>query len=162
MCSFLFLFFFSLLLIFTLLAASISHFLTASIKFSCFSSNEIGFLYLFICRSSSCSVINIKVDIKIQSKERLKGNSGSLLFFCLPKSQGGHAIQHRNARVLDCEIIPLSYIKGWTYIRTIFSEIKFLGCIDNKTFLPMVLHFAHLKRVSEADNNNNNNSNNFL
>ena len=61
---------------------------------------------------------------------------------------------------LTCEISPLSYIKGWTYIRTISSEIKFLGCIDNKIFLPMVLHFAHLKRVSEADNNNNNNSNN--
>ena len=62
---FCFFFFFSLLLIFTLLAASISHFLTAPIKFSCFSSNEIGFLYLFISRSSSCSVINIKVDIEI-------------------------------------------------------------------------------------------------
>ena len=62
---------------------------------------------------------------------------------------------------LTCEILPLSYIKGWTYVRTIFSEIKFLGCIDNKIFLPMVLRFAHLKRVSEADdNNNNNNSNN--
>ena len=34
-------FYFSLPLIFTLLAASISHFLTAAMKFSCFSSNEI-------------------------------------------------------------------------------------------------------------------------
>ena len=33
---------FSLPLIFTLVAASISHFLTVGIKFSCFSSNEIG------------------------------------------------------------------------------------------------------------------------
>ena len=43
-----------------------------------------------------------------------------------------------------------------------FSDIKFLGCIDNKIFLPMVLRFAHFKRESEADNNNNNinNSNN--
>ena len=40
---------------------------------------------------------------------------------------------------LTCEILPLSYMKGWTYVRTIFSEIKFLGCIDNKIFLPMVL-----------------------
>ena len=45
--------------------------------------------------------------------------------------------------------------KGWTYIRTIFSEIKFLGWIDNKIFLSKVLRFAQLKRASEGDNNNN-------
>ena len=46
-------------------------------------------------------------------------------------------------------------------MRTIFSEIKFLGCKDNKIFLLKVLRFAHLKRESEADDNNNiNNSNN--
>ena len=39
-CS-IFLFWLSIPLIFTLLAASISHFLTAAIKFSCFSFNEI-------------------------------------------------------------------------------------------------------------------------
>ena len=61
---------------------------------------------------------------------------------------------------LTCEILHLSYMKGWTYVRMIFSETKFLGCIDNKIFLPMVLRFAHLKRESEADNNNNNNNNN--
>ena len=55
---------------------------------------------------------------------------------------------------LTCEILPLSYMKGWTYVRTIFSEIKFLGCIDNKIFLPKVPRFAHLKRESAADNNN--------
>ena len=65
---------------------------------------------------------------------------------------------------LTREILTLSYMKGWTYVRTIFSEIKFLGCIDNKMFLPMVLRFVHLRRESEADNNNifnngNNNSN---
>ena len=27
-------------------------------------------------------------------------------------------------------------------VRTIFSELKFLGCIDNQIFLPMVLRFA--------------------
>ena len=36
--------FFSLPLIFTLQATSISHFLTAAIKFSCYSSNEIGLI----------------------------------------------------------------------------------------------------------------------
>ena len=61
---------------------------------------------------------------------------------------------------LTCEILPLSYMKRWTYVRTIFSEIKFLGCVDNKSFLPEVLRFAHLKRESEADNNNNSNYSN--
>ena len=48
-------------------------------------------------------------------------------------------------------------------LRTIFSEIRFLRCIDSKIFLPVVLRFAHLKRESEADdyNNNNNNNNNY-
>ena len=60
---------------------------------------------------------------------------------------------------LTCEILPLSYMKEWTHVRTIFSEIKFLGCIDNKIILPMVLRFAHFKRGRAADNNNSNNSN---
>ena len=53
-------FFFSLPLIFTLLAASISHFLTAAMKFSCFSSNEIRLLCfnhslsLFLCYPREC------------------------------------------------------------------------------------------------------------
>ena len=50
-------FYFSLPLIFTLLAASISHFLTAAMKFSCFSSNEIRL-------PSSFSVIHVSVNIK--------------------------------------------------------------------------------------------------
>ena len=41
---FMFAFIFSLPLSFTLLPASISHFLTAAMKFSCFSSNEIRLL----------------------------------------------------------------------------------------------------------------------
>ena len=32
-----------------------------------------------------------------------------------------------------------AYIKGWTYVWTIFSESKFLGCMDYQIFLPMVL-----------------------
>ena len=58
--------FFLLPLISTLVAASISHFLTAAIKFSCFSSNCI-----FISGSSSFSVIHSNVDFKIKSKERI-------------------------------------------------------------------------------------------
>ena len=58
--------FFLLPLIFTLLAASISHFLTATLKCSCVSSNAIGLLCFFISRFSSFSVIHVNVDIKIQ------------------------------------------------------------------------------------------------
>ena len=29
--------------------------------------------------------------------------------------------------------------------QTIFSELKFLGCIDNQIFLPMVLRFARAR-----------------
>ena len=52
--AFLFTVFFSLPLIFTLVASSISHFLTASIKFTCYSSNEIGLLrFLSLARAPS-------------------------------------------------------------------------------------------------------------
>ena len=54
--------FFSMQLIFTFVASSISHFLTPGIKFSCYSSNEIG---------CSFSIIQANVDIKIKSKERI-------------------------------------------------------------------------------------------
>ena len=64
--------FFSLPLILTLVAASISHFLTATLKFSCYSSNEIRLLCIFISGSSSFSVIHSNyVDFKIKSKERI-------------------------------------------------------------------------------------------
>ena len=29
-------------------------------------------------------------------------------------------------------------MKGWTYVRTIFAEPKFLGCIDYQIFLPVL------------------------
>ena len=47
--------FFSLPLIFPLVTASISHFLTAAIKLSCFSSKEIGVPCFFISRFRSFS-----------------------------------------------------------------------------------------------------------
>ena len=73
-------FYFSLPLIFTLLAASISHFLTAAMKFSCFSSNEIRLL-------SSFSVIHVSVNIKTNAEK----DTTCCLFF-LSKSPGGNAI----------------------------------------------------------------------
>ena len=50
----------------TLVAASISHFLTTAIKFSYYSSKENGLFSFFISRSSSFSVIDVNVDIKIK------------------------------------------------------------------------------------------------
>ena len=38
---------------------------------------------------------------------------------------------------LKCEISSPAYMNGWTYARTIFSEPKFLGCIDSQIFLPL-------------------------
>ena len=57
--------------ILTLVAASIFLFLTATIKFSCCSSNEIGLLCVLISGSSSSSVIHANVDFKIKLTERI-------------------------------------------------------------------------------------------
>ena len=154
MCSFLL--FFSLLLIFTLVAASISHFFTAPIKFSCFSSNKIGFL----CLSLALALALLSTSRQTSKFSPEKDSWGTRLrccFFLFLKVRVAMQFTTETREQLTCEILPLSYMKGWT----IFSEIRFLGCIDNKSFLPMVLRFAHLKRESEADDNNNiNNSNN--
>ena len=72
--------FFSLPLFFTLVAASISRFLTAAIKLSCYSSNEIGLLCFFISVSGSFSVVHANVDIKLS---RMKDSASLLLFFYL-------------------------------------------------------------------------------
>ena len=74
--------FFTLPLIFTLVAASISHFLTAAIKFSCYSSNKIGLLCILISGSSSFSVIHVNAEFKIKSKKK---NRCRCCCFLLPK-----------------------------------------------------------------------------
>ena len=83
--------FFSLSLIFTLVAASISHFLTAAIKFSCYSSNEIGLL-CFLPLAPALSLWTLKLSRKKES--------ALLLLFFISKSSGGYAMYRRNARVL--------------------------------------------------------------
>ena len=50
--------------IFTLVAASISHFLTAATKLSCYSSNEIDLICFFISGSSSFSVLERKNQLR--------------------------------------------------------------------------------------------------
>ena len=80
-------FYFSLPLIFTLLAANISHFLTAALYFHVFLPVRNSSPLFLITRSSSLSVIHVSVNIKINAE---KGTI-SLLFF-LSKSPGGHVI----------------------------------------------------------------------
>ena len=61
----------------------------------------------------------------------------------------------RNVRVLEMQNFIPAYMKGWKYVgtypsRRIFSEPKFLGCIDYQIFLPMVLlnaPFAHARAL---------------
>ena len=70
-------------------------------------------------------------------------------FICT--SPGSCAIYRRTARVLEMQNFMLAYMRGWTYVRssvrTIFSEPKFLGCIDYQIFLPIVLRCARLVRA---------------
>ena len=130
------LFFFSLLLIFTLVAASISHFLSAAIKFLCFSSNKIRLHCVFIPHSSTLLVIHAIVAIKFKSKK-----DSALLLFSLSKSPGGH-LPPKRPGCLKCENFTKAYMKGGRTDRTILSQPKFLGCLDNQIFLPMVLRCA--------------------
>ena len=132
---------FSLPLIFTLVAASISHFLTGAIKFSCYSSNKIGLL-CFLSLALALSLLSTSMwTLKLSRKKEL---SLLLLLFFISKSPSGYAIYRRNARVLEMQnFTPLTWAGGRTYgrVRTIFSEPKFLGCIDNQIPLPMVLRY---------------------
>ena len=75
-----------------------------------------------------------------------KKESASLLLFFISKSPGSCAIYCRNARVLEMQNFTSAYMNGWTYVRTIFSEAKFLGCIVYQIFLPMVLRCARAAR----------------
>ena len=65
------------------LAASISHFLTAAMKFSCFFSNEIRLLWSFC-------VIHVSLNIKNNVEK-----DTTMLFFFPSNSPGGRAIFFR-------------------------------------------------------------------
>ena len=98
-------------------------FLTAALKFLCFSSNEIGLLWFFFSRSSSFSVIQ---TLKLSRKKESA---------FVTKRPGSYAIYRRNARVLEMQNFIPAYTKQWTHVRTypvrtIFSEPKFLGCME--------------------------------
>ena len=108
--------FFSLPLIFTLLAASVSHLLNAAMKFSFFFQRNSSPLFLITC-SSSFYVIHVSVDMK---QTRL------CCSFFLSKSPGGRAIsRQKNPRVAFrlpyllielCNIgMPVVWMDGRTY-----------------------------------------------
>ena len=100
------LFYFSLSLIFTLVAASISHFLSAAINFLCFSSNKIRLHCVFIPHSSTLLVFHAIVAIKFKSKK-----DSALLLFSLSKSPGGH-LPPKRPGCLKCENFTKAYMKG--------------------------------------------------
>ena len=103
-----------------------------------FSSDKIGpfcfFLSLalpqFLCYPHECRHYNL-----VETKNRLC----CCCFSSLSKSPGGHAIYCRNARVLEMQKFTPTYINQGLDVRTIFSESKLLGCMENQIFLPMVL-----------------------
>ena len=78
----------------------------------------------------------------------MRDQDSSLLFFLFLKVRVAMQFTTETREYLTCEILPLSFMKGW-----VLSEIKFLECIDKKIFLPMVFPFGHLKRERGADNN---------
>ena len=108
-------FYFSPPLIFTLLAASISHFLTAALTFLFFSLRNSSPLFS-ITRSSSFSVIHVSVNIKNNAEK-----DTTLLLFFLSKSPGGHVISFQIkpwvAFGLPYLLIELFYI-GMPVVRT--------------------------------------------
>ena len=88
---------------------------------------------------SSFSIFHVNVDIKISRK---KNSALWLHFFSLDKCGWPCNLPPKRAGCLKCEISPqLTWRGAFTYVRTIFSEPKFLGCIDNQIFLPMVLRY---------------------
>ena len=99
----------------------------------------------FIARLSSFSVIHVDGDIKIKSKERIVFVVVVVVFAFLPlKVRVAMRFTAETRGYLKCKISPrLIRMGGRTYgrLRTIFSEPKFLGCIDNQFFLPMVLRY---------------------
>ena len=82
-------FFFLLPLILTLVAASISHFPTAAIKFLCYSSNKICVLCFLSLTLALSLLSHVNVDIKVNWKERFGFVVGVVL---IAKSPGGYAI----------------------------------------------------------------------
>ena len=83
---------------------------------------------MLFSRSSSFSLIQVNVDIKIKSKERIGFLICCYLFFS--KSPSGYAIYRRNAQVLEMQNLYPAYMKGWTYVLTPYGRF-----CQNQNFL---------------------------
>ena len=101
---------FSLPLKFTLVAASISHFLTTAIKLSCYSTNKIGLL-CFLSLALALSLLSTSMKTLELSRKK---ESALLLLFFISKSPGGYEIYRRNARVPEMQNFTPAYMKGCT------------------------------------------------
>ena len=107
--SYVFLFiFFSLALIFTLEAASMCHFLSASIKFSCFPSKEIRHLCILSFALAFSSVTQLSVDIRIQSKKKKKLLRFAVVF-SLEKSGWPCDLPPKTRGCQKCELLAGSH-----------------------------------------------------
>ena len=141
--------FFSLPLTFTLVAASTSHFLTAAINFHVILPTNRNWspfnnLFFIFC-PSSFFVIYINVDIKIKLKERI-----SFVVVFLPlKAWVATQFITKTSGTWNAKFYPSLHegVDVRTDVETIFSELKFAGCIDNQIFLPMVLHCVRCTRA---------------
>ena len=97
--------------------------LTASIKFSCYSSNEIGLLCLFVCfffisSCSSFSFIHFNVNIKI-SRKKESALLLLLLFLFLLRVRIAMRFTAETRGYLKCKIsLRLTWRGGCTYGRT--------------------------------------------
>ena len=109
---------FSLPLIFTLVNATISHFLTAAIKFSRFSSNEIALRCFFISRTSSFPVIHVIYTLKFSRKKD----------FLSLKVRAAVQFTAETGSVLEMQNFISTYMKGRTDVRTYGWTKSGLGC----------------------------------
>ena len=130
-------FFFSLPLIFTLLAAGISpcHYLK-TLMFS-FQRNQSPLF--FISRSSSFSLIHVSLDIKIQSKKRRFDSV--VIFFSVSKLLGGYAISYRMNLLKTLK--RDSIIQQVTFANKIFRLSGTFGnSVKRKVFLLNLARFS--------------------
>ena len=106
--------FFSLPLIITFVAASISPFSHRRYKFFCFSSDEIGLVW-FLSLALAFSVIHVNVDIEMKSKERI----GICCCCFISKRPGSYAITAETSGCLKCKMSSrLTWRRGRTYGRS--------------------------------------------
>ena len=102
-------------------------FLTAAIKVLCFSSNEIGLLWFLSFALALCMLCKSMQTLKLSRKKE------------------------------SAFVVVVFISKGWTYgltypVRTIFSEPKFLGCIDLPNFLTHVAPLHALRALESSAN----------